>query len=171
MKAFIFAVLTDLGINTHKIRFSNYPCGKGCGEAFVKRELPKEIKILKATNYIRKVLVVCTDADRYTVEERLKILVQEIEKAEIRWDRIQEPIVFWIPKRQVETWIRFLRNEPVDEEMSFSHSGKPVSCKEEARAFSEYCQDIKDLDCTDIKSLAMAKEEYLRICSLQIEKR
>ena len=74
MKSFITAVLSDQGINPHKIRVCKYPAGNGCGESYVKRELPKEIKILKATNYIKRILIVCADADRYSVNERLKQL-------------------------------------------------------------------------------------------------
>ena len=165
-RSFINAVLTDLGINSHRIYFINYPCGEGCGEAFVRREFPVEVKRLHAVNYMNRVLIVCTDADKYTVEERIRILAKEMQENK-SWDRSHEPIILWIPKREIETWIHFLRGESVDEEMTFTHSGKPVSCKGEARLFSRYCQDLEHLDCSNIGSLIEAKREYERVCQLQ----
>lgn len=167
MRTFIQSVLTHQGINARKIRISNCPDGEGCGEAFVRREFAREYKILKSANYIRKVLIVCTDADNLSVDERLKVLRNELENNRIKWEGASERIIMWIPKRQIETWIRLLKGEPVDEEMTFRHTGKPVSCKEEAKIFSMFCQDIANVDCSNVDSLKMAKDEYIRVCKLQ----
>ena len=166
-RSFINSVLTEQGINARKVRFNNIPCGEGCGEAAVRRGISKEVKRLRATRYISSTLIVCTDADNHKVDERISILVNEVEKEIGKWDRLKEPIIMWIPKLQIETWIHFLDEEAVDEEMRFPHSGKPVSCKKQARLFSEYCQDLKELDCTKIGSIAEAKKEYKRVCELQ----
>ncbi len=167
IRTFVNAFLAENGINEHKVSFCRIPGGKGCGEAYVRRELPKEVKRLKATSYIRKVLIVCTDADSNTVDECLNSLVCEVENQIRSWDRIHEPVIIWIPKRQIETWIRFLNGEIVDENMSFRHSGKPISCKDAARRFLLYCQGNEKLDCNILGSLEVAKEEYLRVCQLQ----
>ncbi len=167
MRSFVQSVLAHQDINPRKIRVSNIPCGKECGEAFVRREFVKEYKVLKSTNYLRKVLIVCTDAYNLSVDERMQNLKKELQRNQINWKGSKEPIFFFIPKRQIETWIRLLRGEDVDEEMTFHHSGNPVSCKKEARAFSEFCQDIKDIVCSKVKSLLVAKKEYIRVCELQ----
>ena len=167
IRTFINAFLMDQGINARKVNFCDIPDGEGCGAAYVRRELPKEVKRLNATNYMRKTLIVCTDADNNTVEERLRTLVREVDDQIQGWDRINQQIVFWIPKRQVETWISFLKDEKVDEEMQFHHSGKPASCKDVAKRFSSYCQGYEELDCTYLSSLEAAKEEYIRVCQLQ----
>ena len=168
MRGFILSFLGAQDIKSQKVRVRNYPCGKGCGEAFVRRELPGEVKILHATNYIRKVLIVCSDADNLSVDKRIKLLLQNIENDYIKLDRAIEPIVFWIPKRQIETWIHFLNGESVDEMESFAHDGnRPESCKRVASIFSEYCQGLRDIDCKNIPSLLTAKCEYERVCELQ----
>lgn len=168
MRGFILSFLVAQGINSHKARVCNYPGGKGCGEAFVRRELPREVQILHATNYIRKVLIVCSDADTLPVDERLKLLSRDVEKEIKNWNRANEPILFWIPKRQIETWIHFLNGESVDETESFPHDGKtPETCKRVAGIFSEYCQGQIDIDCKDVPSLLTAKHEYERVCELQ----
>lgn len=167
MRTFIQSVLIHQGINARRIRISNYPCGEGCGEAFVRREFVREYKIIKSTNYLRKVLIVCTDADNFEVAERMKVLKQELENNQIKWEGVKEPIILWIPKRQIETWISALKGEAVDEEMTFRHTGKPLPCKEEAKSFSLFCQGIKDVECRNVESLQIAKEEYIRVCQLQ----
>ena len=77
MRGFILSFLGAQGIKFQKVRVCNYPCGKGCGEDFVRRELPREVKILHATNYIRTVLIVCSDADNLSVDKRIKLLLRK----------------------------------------------------------------------------------------------
>ena len=167
MRGFIEAFLSYHGIKSRKMFVVSYPCGSGCGEAFVRREYPNEIRILQSTSYIRKVLIVCTDADKYDVKERERFLENEAKAVIPKWNRDIEPVIMWIPKRQIETWIRFLREEDVTEEMTFSHSGKPVSCKDEAERLALYCQDRIQIDDDKIRSIRFAKEEYIRVCKLQ----
>lgn len=167
MRTFIQAVLADHDVDPRKIRFSNYPPGMGCGEAFVRRELPREIKILHATNYARKVLIVCTDADVFKVDERIRQLENEVKSQGVKWNRSAELVVLWVPKREIETWIHFLKGEQVDEKRSYRHSGRPVRCKKEATLFSKYCHDTEEIDCSMVPSLSSAKQEYVRVCRLQ----
>jgi len=168
MRTFILSFLDEQDIKPQKIRVRSIPCGEGCGEAYVRRELPKEVKILHATSYLKQVLVVCVDADNHTVDERVKMLIREVEDDKKKWSRTNEPIVFWIPKRQIETWIHFFKWEAVDENNVFPHSGKrPESCKNVANIFSEYCQGTREMDCSKVPSLIAAKDEYERVCRLQ----
>ena len=167
MKTFILGVLSYHKIPSGKISVSNIPCGQGSGAAFVRKELSKEIQILKATNYLRRVLIVCIDADAYTVEERMRELHKTIEKVIPKWKREDDFVMFWIPKHQIETWIKHLSGESVDEEMTFIHSGKPVNCKSEAERFAMYCQDLEEIECPMVNSLSSAKKEYIRVCEMQ----
>ena len=112
-------------------------------------------------------LIVCADADYLSVDERIKVLKQELVNDQIKYEDAYEPIIMWIPKRQIETWICLLKGEAVDEDMTFRHTGKPVKCKEEAKLFSMFCQDIAKIDCSNVSSLQMAKNEYIRVCQLQ----
>ena len=167
MKSFIVSFLRSQGIDSRRVFVRNYPCGEGCGEAFVRKEYLREVTLLRTMNYIRSVLVVCTDADNKTVEQRAKILDDEITGNIKKWKRENELIILFIPRRQIETWIRFLHGEVVDEDMRFIHSGNPVSCKKETNQFALFCQDEIELDVRDITSLQIAKNEYIRVCSLQ----
>ena len=73
----------------------------------------------------------------------------------------------WIPKREIETWIHFLRGEETDETVEYRHTGAPVKCKDEAITMMEYCRDLIPLDVQAVPSIGMAKTEYKRVCELQ----
>ncbi len=166
-RSFINAVLSEQGISARKVICNSIPCGEGCGEAAVRRDFPKEIQRLNATSYNKQVLIVCTDADKYTIDERKSFLDKEVKSQGVQWDKQNAPIMVWIPKRQIETWIHALNHESVDENMTFPHSGKPVSCKEQAKKFSMYCQDLIELEPSALNSMIESKNEYNRICRLQ----
>ena len=165
MKSFILSFLISQGISSRKIRVRNYPAGSGCGEAFVRTEYPNEILYLRSVNYNKIALIVATDADGLSCGDRRKILDKEALSLIPGWGRTDEVIMIWIPKREIETWIRFFGGYVVDETMSFSHTGKPVGCKEEAKLMSEYCQGISSISV--LPSIELAKIEYDRTCSLQ----
>ena len=166
-RSFINATLSDQGISARKVFCNSIPCGKGCGEVAVRRGFPKEIRRLKATSYNKQVLIVCTDADKYTIDERKAFLDKEVISQGLKWDKQQDPIMIWIPKRQIETWIHALNQEDVDENMVFPHLGKPVSCKKQAKKFSQYCQNLIELEPPALDSIIESKNEYNRICGLQ----
>ena len=76
--------------------------------------------------------------------------------------------MIWIPKREIETWIHYLRGEDVDEEMSFRHDGDPVSCSSEAKKMVKICQNPKAINFDrPLPSLSAAVTEYGRVCQLQ----
>ena len=167
MKSFILSFLGHQGISSRRVRVGKYPGGEGCGEAFVRREYPKEVQLLRRKSYNSNVLIVCTDADNRSVKDKEKGLDAELSALYSDWQRAKEPIIMWIPKREIETWLHFLRGEVVDESTEFRHSGKPASCRTEAGIFSEYCQDIQEMPQPNLPSIISAKNEYLRVCGLQ----
>ena len=67
---FIRHILKIQGISSRKIKSVMADSGVGSGEAFVRREYPKWLKTLRTYNYNKTALLVCTDADRLSVEER-----------------------------------------------------------------------------------------------------
>lgn len=168
MKSFIQGFLSHQGISSRKYRFRDIPAGRGCGEAYVRREYPSEVKEMKRKNYIRKALIVCLDADNRSVSERKKQLEQECIDQEMNQVQDKEsPIIIWIPKRQIETWIRFLRGEDTDESRDYRHDGKPERCRREAELLSGLFQRTVSLDRELLPSIEYARDEYDRVCQLQ----
>ena len=60
-------------------------------------------------------LVVMVDADRETTRQRTLLLSDALRTAGMDGRREDEPIVLLIPKRHVETWIRALLGDHVNE--------------------------------------------------------
>ena len=165
-KDFLLNIMKSQGINERKIRINSAEAGIGSGEAFVRREYPKELKKLRSMSYMKRALIVCTDADLYSIEERKTALDQyckETDNCPAR--KKQEPVMIWIPRRAIENWIHFWgeEDENVQEETEYRHTGNPVRCKEEAIKMSRYLQGHQ-LVSDPLRSLIDAKQEYENLC-------
>lgn len=166
MDSFINAFLKCNGISSRKRYTIPIPAGQGCGEAFVRRKLPTEIKMLHSKNYNNLAVIACTDADKLSVANREKMLIDEVKKEFPKWENKDEMLIVWIPKKEIETWIEFFKDPEVDEEMEFKHSGKPIECTDEARKMYKYCSGEVRYE-NALSSLTKAKDEFGRVCELQ----
>lgn len=166
--SFITNILKLQGINFNKIRSRVSSSGIGSGEAFVRREYPRQLKAFRTLNYSKHVLILCTDADKGTVKERKDFLerVCREQHPPIEGRKKGEPVIIWIPKWHIETWIRFFgEDKTVTEDMKIPHDGKPVKCKREAKNMSDYLQNTRTMKGV-LPSIVDAKEEYERVCQL-----
>lgn len=113
---FINNILKHQNINVHKIDPIISPRAAGSGEAFVRNTYIKQLKALRSTNYIKRALIVCTDADTYTVDERKKWFstVCSSSTENIQERKENEPVMIWIPKRSIENWIEYFKNDSND---------------------------------------------------------
>ncbi len=166
-KSFLLSFLDEQGINKRKIRVNMSPAGQKCGSDYVRQQYPFEIRLLLSKKHLKLALIVCTDADMLTVEERIKFVESNI--GSIIFNRNQEFVIIWVPKHQIENWIHFFREGRIDEAIDYRHSGKPERCKDEAKKMSEYLSS-DDVDYEVPHSLVHAKEEFIRFCNLQVKR-
>nr|WP_297705261.1 hypothetical protein [uncultured Butyrivibrio sp.] len=172
-RTFIESFLHALDISFRRIHSNMAPKGENCGEQYVRKYLYSEAKLIVNCNYQKLTLIVCTDADINEVQQRRKQLLDQL-RADSEKDSKGAPIdvekeciMIWIPKRQIENWIHFLRNEDVTEDIDYRHSGsRPESCKDEAQKIMEYFQNMIAFEKV-LPSLSVAKGEYERVCRLQ----
>ena len=172
-KAFITNILVSQGINRHRISTDVAPSGTGSGEAYVRKQYKINLRAIRRFNYNARTLIVCTDADVHSLEERKLSFSNECSNVEPEiYDRTKkEPVIIWIPKRNIETWIEFFKHDGngVNEEAQYKINNKNVKCKEEARKMSDFLQgkrDYKDY----LSSLEDAYEEYENLCKVQMTK-
>jgi DNA polymerase III psi subunit len=123
----IFRYLRRLGLETHQMRFRGSPSGDGSGEQLVRDQFPIEVaeyRRRQANNETK--LIVVTDADRLSVQERLSTLDRILQES--RADSIRpetEQIARLTPKRNIETWILCLNSilvidgDPLDEDTDY----------------------------------------------------
>ena len=169
MKSFIMSFLLAERIPRGKMRFKAVPAGVGSGESFVIKNYPMEVMYLQKNNFNRIVLVVCVDADRDNFDEKEQKLKKELSKHNETCGikRLERPIMLWVPRRQIENWIHYLRNEDTNEEKDYRHTGKPERCKEEAERMVALFQGENVVDYELLPSIIRAKNEYERICKIQ----
>jgi hypothetical protein len=96
----------------------------GGGVAWVLRELPRQLDACRKRKLrANSLLVVVADADDFSVDERYRQLNNAL-----RADRSKElddsdPVVVLIPKRHIETWIRFGIGQPTNETDDYKFEG------------------------------------------------
>jgi hypothetical protein len=116
-QAFIRHYLYQAGLAGHDIRFHALPRNRGCAEQYVRENYAANVKDLsQRAARAAKALVVAIDADQETVARRQQQLESQLKKAGLPKRPPGEPIVHLIPKRNIETWILHLTDNPnIDE--------------------------------------------------------
>ncbi len=112
------------GHSDRQFRFAPLPAKSsgGSGEIFVRDKYPEQVKACRSTIGKRAsaILIVMIDADSETAQRRKSQLEDALQLAGEDSRDSNEPIVVLIPKRHVETWIRALLGEQVDESTDYS---------------------------------------------------
>lgn len=135
-EVFARTFLAVCGIRPVRVQVS--PSGQGAGEQFVRENYPREVHTFRAKfpaqSDIR--LVVLTDADTRTVRERFQQLENALQENGLPLRQPGEGIGVFIPKRNIETWIHFLKGQPVNEETTYPRLSKESECKPEVEALA-----------------------------------
>jgi hypothetical protein len=80
------------------------------------------------------------DADTYSVEERINQFDEALENASQPERQPTDKIAIFVPKRNIETWIYFLRDEAVDEQTAYPKLSRESDCKPDVRKLvSQIC--------------------------------
>jgi hypothetical protein len=148
------------------IRFLPCPDGSQSAEQYVRLCYPKEVKAYRSkASYLSIGLVVVIDADKKTVDERLKQLDDALIEDSQQIRQPDEAIAIFVPKRNIETWIHYLRGQAVDEETEYPKFPKNESaCKPSVENLVNQC--YQSLDKNAPPSLQTACGELQRILPL-----
>ena len=168
MEIFARRFLENQGIDVcRKVYFDIAP-NKECGEAYVKRNLPKHMQVIRSMNYNRIAVIAFTDADTETVEDRRNRLLDELSEKGIAFDKSKDLMFALIPKRNIETWIVYFEDENanIGEDKDYGHLRNPATCKPMAIKMSEKLKR-GELSHNRLSSLAFAQKEYDRVCAIQ----
>ncbi len=122
--------LTTCGINRHRIRYRRSPSGSA--EQFVRKQYPKEVRAFRRScaHKANVALVVMVDADVLTVDERRRQLSSALADTGEEPRRNNERIGVFVPKRNIETWIRYIEGESVNEVDTYSKLDNQSECKQ-----------------------------------------
>ena len=135
---FIRRFLIAQGINGRKIVSLPLPAD-GCGEQYVRMQFPKQLRALRSKSFDSNVLIVAIDADKKTVQERKLQFNDACNAVEIETRTEDDKLLIFIPKRNIETWIKYFDGDIVDEEHDYAHylNGHESDCYSAADKMAE----------------------------------
>lgn len=158
-QCFIRYFLAKHLIKREKIRCLKLPM-QGAGEQYVRENYPVELQKMRSKNFNNIVLLVCIDADIHSVADRYKELDDECVKKKIPNRTNLESVAFFVPKRNIETWIEWLEDkEDVDEVALYPHRKKESDCKPQAEKLADMFIHNAGLS-TALPSIQAAQIEY-----------
>lgn len=163
-KQFAYRAFRKLDYHRRELRHSASPPGRGAAEQWVRERYATEVKAhRRRVSYQRVGLVVVIDADRNTVQKRAQQLVDELAHADQPRRETDERIAHWIPRRHIETWVAFLRDHTVDEEMDCKSLVKSDDYRPAAESFVQMYREPAQRPAELLESLALALGETDRL--------
>ncbi len=163
--AFARRYFKKCGFHSRRIRVRHNPAGAGSGEQFVRQRLVHEVKLYRQKSSYGHggiALVAIIDADTMSVQERLEQINSALEQERIERIEQNEKIAIFIPKRNIETWIRFATDSNVNEDINYPKLKKIRSCKHEVDLYiNKICRDGVPHDAPS--SLVHACDELRKI--------
>jgi hypothetical protein len=164
LERFSRETLLKFGFNRREIRVTGYPVGRGSAKDWVDRQYSIEVQALRAKSYQNLGIVVGTDADNLTVNQRAKRLADALQNARVEARRSGERIVLWIPKWSIETWILYFAHDARDEHHDYKHDVKKPDYRATAQAFiDQYRKYRVDNDLETQPSLRASYDETKRL--------
>ncbi len=135
---FIRRFLIAQGISGRKMVSLPLPAD-GCGEQYVRIQFPKQLRALRSKSFDSNVLIVAIDADKKTVQERKLQFNDACNAVEIETRTEDDKLLIFIPKRNIETWIKYFDGDSVDEEHDYAHylNGHEADCYSAADKMAE----------------------------------
>lgn len=148
LQSWVFArrMLMAMGYDDRKVRLSRYryPAkGHGSGEQHVRERYPDELRAYRPRAARTKTtLVVFTDADKRTVQQRRKTLDDTLEKEGLAPRGPDERVALLVPKWEIETWIHFfLDGAEVDENIKYpKYEDHEADAAPAAEAFGQHAR-------------------------------
>ncbi len=165
LERFIRECLYALGVHTREVRVVEYSAGRGSAKQRIDREYPVQVRAYRRRSSQNIALVIGTDADEQTVQERVHHLTEALKDAGLAARAPEERIALWVPRWNIETWLCFLTGREVDEEANYKGQAREVDIRSAAREFvRRFRQWLHDPGTGNhLPSLVSAFEETKRI--------
>jgi hypothetical protein len=167
-ECFVRRFLLERGVNRWSVRLQQSPRAKGAADQWVRESFPKELRAYRSKcNHLSNCLLAVVDADMQTVCERIKSFEAECEKQNIPFRRDDERVALVVPKRNIETWLAYLRGETVDETTEYRRYENPSDCQPDAGKLAKMCAGRR-LEESPPESLKLACGEFQRLVDLGV---
>lgn len=161
LATFMRRFLKRRGWQAHDIREVISPSGRGSGEQWVRGHYPKELAAARARGG-GTVLMVGTDADTLPVTGRIESLDQECRDQGVPVRSANDLVIMVVPKRNIETWFAYLREEDVNEADVYERYRHESDCQEDVKVLDAMCRH-QHLRLPAPPSLQAACAEFARM--------
>jgi hypothetical protein len=103
LERFVRESLLELGVHRREIYVLPFLAGKGSAKQRVDREYPAQVRAYRRKAYENIALLVGTDADEQTVQQRARQLADGLQQSGLVPRADDEQIALWLPKWNIET--------------------------------------------------------------------
>lgn len=158
---FLRHFFVEMGWPKRELYFETGPSGKGAASGWVIQNFPTQLQAYRQRkNKAASALVVMVDADTRSVGYRIKELESSCEQG-ISFRGPEEAVAIAVPKRNIETWIAFLKGDNVDETQNYKPQGnkEESECRPFVSNLAGYCKK-QVLPTNAPASLHAACKEY-----------
>ena len=167
-ECFVRRFLLERGVNRRSIRVQQSPRSKGSADQWVRESFPIELRAYRSKcNYLPNCLLVVVDADVQTVQEKVKRLETECRNQGVPFRGSDERVAFIVPKRNIETWLAYLRGERCDESATYPRLENESDCQPGVERLAEMCRQGM-LEESPPESLRLACGEFQRLVDLGV---
>ncbi len=165
-ECFIRRFLVKQDWDRRQIRTETLPAGKGSGLVWVRERFVKELKAYRSrSSRAATCLIVASDADDKTVEERIQTFKDACAEANVPFRGDDERVIFVIPRRNIETWLAYLRGQSVNEADAYPKYENEGDCRTQVTRLDGLCHRQKLEPEPPPPSLVSACAEFKRVAS------
>lgn len=159
--SFVRRFLKQRNFRDHEINTLEIPDGRQSGEQWVRERYPQELRMVRQKQ--GTFLIVVTDADNNSIEERHEQLMSECERQNIPRRNDNDRVIHVIPRRNIETWFAYLGGSKVDEQTRYPKLNRESECDKYARELYRMCNTEQKLREPAPPSLQKACDEYRKL--------
>ena len=123
LERFTREVLLKFGFSRHEMHVIEFPVGRGSAKQWIDQQYPEQVRLYrsKANHQANLALLVGTEADELTVQQRHGQLDAVLSFADSDSRTATERIALWIPRWHVETWLYALSGSNANEETDYKN--------------------------------------------------
>ena len=138
---FVRRFLMNRGWTRHDIREQIHSAGRGSAQQGVRDRFPTELRAYRSKcNYLRNGLIAVIDADVRDVRDRVRNFDTACDEQGVRRRQVDERVLLVIPKRNIETWLAYLRGESVNETDQYRRYEYESRCHGDVDQLDEMCK-------------------------------
>lgn len=160
LERFVRSSLLGLGYDKREIRVECAPSGKGSGKKWVDGRFVKEVKAIRVKADQQLAVLAGTDVDELEIKGREKQLSDALIADGTGDRKVNERIAYWLPRWSIETWLKRLNGENVDETTRYKNQ---VEKPDYGTLSQRFVALYRSNDDHGLASLAFAHSETPRI--------